>query len=165
MALLHLEPRQHPALHLPAGASPPAAAEIALSWMQCVCVCVCVWGGGGAVTRKRADCNGNICLFGGAASCKCRWGLIAQCSAPENVALHSEPGRQEITSARCGPANGPLPPSQTFIKPSGPKHLQSRPSALFFPALQRGLLCLNSLNQICVGQPRAGPDPHCCFGQ
>lgn len=32
--LLSCELRQHPALRLPAGASPPAAAEIALSWTQ-----------------------------------------------------------------------------------------------------------------------------------
>lgn len=126
------------------------------SWNCIVMYAVCREGRG-EVTRKRANCNGNICLFGGAVYCKCRWALIALRSrrpALVNVALHSEPRRQEIISARCGPANRPLPPSQTFMKPSGPKYLQTRPSALFFPPLQRGFLCLNSLNQICVSGSR-----------
>lgn len=39
-------------------------------------------GGGG----KRADCHGNICLFGGAAYCKCRWGFNCAC-APAGLRL------------------------------------------------------------------------------
>lgn len=41
--------RQHPALRLPAGASLPAAAEIALSWMRCV-----GRGGAGGSDQKKS---------------------------------------------------------------------------------------------------------------
>lgn len=115
-ALLHCELWQHPALHLPAAA-----------W-SCI-VMDAVYGEGrwevvvgAVVTRNRADCNGNICLCGGAAYCKCRWGLMALSHAGLRwqTLLCIQPRRQEIKSARCGLTKRPLLPSKTFINPCPP---------------------------------------------
>lgn len=125
------------------------------SWNCIVMVCV-GRGERGKWAEKEADWNGNICLFGGVAYCKSRRGFIAprsRRSAPENVALHSEPQRQEIISAWCGPAKRPLLLSQTY-KTFRAKASPNRPSALFLPTLQRSFLRLNTLNRICVSGSR-----------
>lgn len=87
----------------------------------------------GVVTRNRADCNGNICLCGGAAYCKCGWGLMALSRAGLHwrTLLCIQPRRQEIKSARCGPTKRPILPSQTFINPCPPPNLFMPPTPPF----------------------------------